>query len=89
MKSGSPLWTLKWEEMTITWNNQPGIYEAYAVERSVEEPEPAEEVYVSYAVQSIVQALLNGDLLHNGIRLSDSIIETISSDTNINTWLIS
>ncbi len=27
-----------WEEMTITWNNQPGIYETYAVERSLEEP---------------------------------------------------
>lgn len=85
MKSGSSPWTLKWEEMPNTWNNQPGIYEAYAVERSVEEPEPVEEVNVSFGVQSIVQALLYSDLVHNGIRLSDSIIETISCDINIYT----
>lgn len=75
-----------WEEMTITWNNQPGIYETYAVGRSFKEPEPEEEVYVSFDIYSIVQSWLNSDLVHNGIRLYNSIIGGISSDTNIYTW---
>ncbi|MBD3401235.1 MAG: DNRLRE domain-containing protein, partial [Candidatus Coatesbacteria bacterium] len=51
-----------WEEMEITWNNQPGIYETYAVERSFEEPEYGEEYFVSFDVQDIVQAWLNEDI---------------------------
>ncbi|MBD3400568.1 MAG: DNRLRE domain-containing protein [Candidatus Coatesbacteria bacterium] len=70
-----------WEEMTITWNNQPGIYETYAVERSFEEPEYGEEYFVSFDVQDIVQAWLNEDIPQYGIRLYDGYMQAISSDS--------
>ena len=75
-----------WEEMEITWNNQPGIIEAYAVERSFEEPEYGEEYFVSFDVQDIVQAWLNEDIPQYGIRLYDGYMHAISSESTYHSW---
>jgi len=79
-----PIWIAPvdaaWEEMEITWNNQPDIYETYAVERSFEEPEHGEQYWVSFDVQDIVQAWLNEDIPQYGFRLYDGYLKAIASD---------
>jgi hypothetical protein len=75
-----------WVEMDITWNNQPGIYETYAVERSFEEPEPGEEYFVSFDVQDIVQTWLNEDIHQFGFRLYDGYLKAIASDVMVYRW---
>jgi hypothetical protein len=76
----------QWEEMEITWNNQPGIIEAYADDHTYEVPEYGEEVWGVFDITTIVQAWLDGTIAQNGFRLYDSSIGAISSDTNIYTW---
>jgi len=75
-----------WEEMEITWNNQPGIIEAYAEEHTYEAPEYGEEVWGVFDITTIVQAWLDEDITQNGLRLYDGYMQAISSDTNIWTW---
>jgi hypothetical protein len=70
-----------WEEMEITWNNQPGIIEAYADEHTYEVPEYGEEVWGVFDITTIVQAWLDGTIAQNGLRLYDGYMQAISSDS--------
>ncbi len=75
-----------WEEMEITWNNQPGIIEAYAEEHTYEAPEYGEEVWGVFDITTIVQAWLDEDITQNGLRLYEGYMQAISSDLMIYRW---
>ena len=75
-----------WEEMTITWNNQPGIIEAYAEEHTYEAPEYGEEVWGVFDITTIVQAWLDEDITQNGLRLYEGYMQAVSSDVMIYRW---
>jgi hypothetical protein len=69
-----------WEEMDITWNNQPGIIEAYADEHTFDAPEYGEMYWESFDLTELVQNWLDGDLPHHGIRMYDGFLQAISDD---------
>ncbi len=75
-----------WEEMEITWNNQPDIIEAYAEEHTYEAPEYGEEVWGVFDITTIVQAWLDEDITQNGLRLYDGYMQAISSESTYHSW---
>lgn len=86
MKSGSPPVDAQWEEMDITWNNQPGIIEAYADEHTYDVPEYGEEVWGVFDITTIVQAWLDGTIAQNGLRLYDGYMQAILSESSYHSW---
>jgi len=69
-----------WEEMEITWNNQPGIIEAYAAEHTFDAPDYGEMYWESFDLTELVQSWLDGDIPHHGIRMYDGYLQAISDD---------